>query len=317
LSKCEEKQLSKKMPAIEIKNFSKSYGDVQAVKSIDLTINEGELFGLIGPDGAGKTTLMRSVCTLLLPDDGSIHVNGMDVTNHVAEIRSILGYMPQRFSLYQDLSVEQNLQFFADIFSVPIEEREERLKELFHFSQLEPFKKRAAGALSGGMKQKLALSCALIHTPNILVLDEPTFGVDPVSRQEFWEILHAIQKEEKTIFVSTAYMDEADQCDNVALMSGGKIVNCDTPDRLKESFRFPVYKLEGENLRQINEFFKAQPNVLNTQLFGESIHVNFKQSPTEDEWESWKKETNQGLKNWQKITPSIEDIFLNVDENAE
>jgi len=305
------------MPAIEIKNFSKSYGDVQAVKSVDLTIDKGELFGLIGPDGAGKTTLMRSICTLLVPDGGSIHVNGLDVRDHVSKIRSILGYMPQRFSLYQDLSVEQNLQFFADIFSVPVEERENRLKELYHFSQLEPFKKRAAGALSGGMKQKLALSCALIHTPDILVLDEPTFGVDPVSRQEFWEILHTIQKQGKTIFVSTAYMDEADQCDRVALMSSGKIVNCDTPDKLKESFRFPVYKLVADNLRQISEFFKAQPNVLNTQLFGDSIHVNFKQSPTEDEWESWKKETNQIFTKWQKITPSIEDIFLNVDENAE
>lgn len=317
MSKREKKQLSKKMQTIEIKNFSKSYGDVQAVKSMDLTINEGELFGLIGPDGAGKTTLMRSICTLLVPDSGSILVNGMDVTNKVAEIRSILGYMPQRFSLYQDLSVEQNLQFFADIFSVPVEERDKRLKELYRFSQLEPFKKRTAGALSGGMKQKLALSCALIHTPDILVLDEPTFGVDPVSRQEFWEILHAIQKQGKTIFVSTAYMDEADQCDRVALMSGGKIVNCDTPDKLKESFRFPVYKLEGENLRQINEFFKAQSNVLNTQLFGDSIHVNFTQNPSEDEWENWKKETNQGFTDWQKIIPSIEDIFLNIKENVE
>lgn len=305
------------MPAIEIKNFSKSYADVQAVKSVNLTINEGELFGLIGPDGAGKTTLMRSVCTLLLPDSGSILVEGMDVTQHVAEIRSILGYMPQRFSLYQDLSVEQNLQFFADIFSVPDQERDKRLRELYHFSRLEPFKKRAAGALSGGMKQKLALSCALIHTPDILVLDEPTFGVDPVSRQEFWEILHAIQEEGKTIFVSTAYMDEADQCDRVALMTAGRIVNCDTPDKLKESFKFPLYKLEGANLRQINEFFKSLPGVLNTQLFGDSVHVNFNQAPSEKDWQDWNRETKQVFTNWQRITPSIEDIFLNVEEQQD
>lgn len=304
------------MPAIEIKNFSKNYEEVQAVKSVSLNIEQGELFGLIGPDGAGKTTLMRSICTLLVPDNGTILVNGLDVMQNIAEIRSALGYMPQRFSLYQDLTVEQNLQFFANLFNVPEDEKEKRLKELFHFSRLEPFKKRTAGALSGGMKQKLALSCALIHTPEILVLDEPTFGVDPVSRQEFWEILHAIQKEGKTIFVSTAYMDEADQCDRVALMSRGKIAACDAPQKLKQRLKFPLYELKGENLRQVNEFFKGMESVQDTQSFGNSLHVSFKQNPEEDEWRIWQEKTDHQLRHWEKISPSIEDIFLNVAEEG-
>ncbi|MEZ4763313.1 MAG: ABC transporter ATP-binding protein [Calditrichia bacterium] len=213
------------MSAIEITNFSKSFGETRAVKNVSLSVKPGELFGLIGPDGAGKTTLMRAICTLLLPDDGQIQVRGMNTREAIADIRAILGYMPQRFSLYQDLSVEQNLRFFADLFNVPAEERAARMKRLYQFSRLGNFNKRLAGQLSGGMKQKLALSCALIHTPEILVLDEPTFGVDPVSRKEFWEILHEIRKEGTTILVSTAYMDEADQCERVALMFNGEFAD--------------------------------------------------------------------------------------------
>ena len=183
------------MSAIEITDFVKRYHTIEAVKGVSLSVDKGGLFGLIGPDGAGKTTLLRAVCTLLVPDEGSIHVNGMDTKKDIIQIRSILGYMPQRFSLYQDLTVAQNLKFFADLFQVPPSEQETRVRELYQFSRLEPFKNRLAGALSGGMKQKLALSCALIHTPEILVLDEPTFGVDPVSRDEFWKILYMIREQ--------------------------------------------------------------------------------------------------------------------------
>lgn len=300
------------MIAIEITNFRKSYGLVEAVKGVSLSVNKGELFGLIGPDGAGKTTLMRSICTLLNPDEGSIRVNDMETTKHIAQIRSILGYMPQRFSLYQDLSVEQNLRFFADLFQVPMEEREERLERLYHFSRLGAFKKRLAGALSGGMKQKLALSCALIHTPDILILDEPTYGVDPVSRMEFWDILRFIQKEGTTILVSTAYMDEADQCERVALFFEGNIAGMDTPEALKKGYRYPLFQLESENLRQLRNYIQTLPEVHNTQLFGDSLHVSFKQMPGSQDWSRWERESNSNLKSYEPITPTIEDVFLDL-----
>jgi ABC-2 type transport system ATP-binding protein len=301
------------MDAIEIKNFSKQYGDLTAVNNISLNVNKGELFGLIGPDGAGKTTLMRSLCTLLDPNSGTITIDGMDVTKEVRKVRSILGYMPQQFSLYQDLTVKQNLQFFADIFQVPVKERERRLKQLFQFSKLEPFKNRAAGALSGGMKQKLALSCALIHTPDVLVLDEPTFGVDPVSRQEFWAILHDIKAEGKTIFVSTAYMEEADQCDKVALFHHGAVVALGEPESLKKKYRFPLYRVESNNLRELQNYFQNNAQIHSTQLFGDSLHVSFINKPTERIWTDWQNETNL-LTRWESIPPSIEDVFLELVE---
>lgn len=300
------------MAAIEVNNFGKSYGPVEAVRGVSLSVQKGELFGLIGPDGAGKTTLMRSICTLLVPDEGTILVNDLETTENIAKIRSILGYMPQRFSLYQDLSVEQNLCFFADLFQVPPGERQERMERLYHFSRLGPFKKRLAGALSGGMKQKLALSCALIHTPGILVLDEPTYGVDPVSRTEFWDILRQIQQEGTTILVSTAYMDEADQCDRVALFFKGKIAAIDTPETLKKNYRYPLYQVETDELRRLQAYFKALPEVHNTQLFGNSIHVSFKEQPHSQSWARWAKESQQNLKNWEPLTPTIEDVFLDL-----
>ncbi|MFQ5583117.1 MAG: ABC transporter ATP-binding protein [Calditrichia bacterium] len=304
------------MNAIEIQNFSKSYGDVEAVKNVSLSIGKGELFGVIGPDGAGKTTLMRSVVTLLLPTAGSIVVNGLDVTKNTREIRSGIGYMPQRFSLYQDLTVEQNLGFFADIFQVPVEERAKRLDQLYRFSRLEPFKKRLAGALSGGMKQKLALSCALIHTPEILVLDEPTFGVDPVSRQEFWDILRSIRQEGTTIFVSTAYMDEADQCDRVALFNKGKILALDAPDALKHRFKCSLFRVASPNLRELREFFKSLEVVRNIQLFGDALHISFGEEPAKEDWNKWQSRSGYPFDEWEKILPSIEDVFLDFVEGA-
>ena len=304
------------MSAIEVNNFKKKYDETEAVKGISLTVEDGELFGLIGPDGAGKTTLMRAICTLLVPDEGSILVRGMDVTKNITDIRAILGYMPQRFSLYHDLTVTQNLRFFADLFQVPTDEQEKRLIELYRFSRLKPFKDRLAGALSGGMKQKLALSCALIHTPDILVLDEPTFGVDPVSRDEFWQILHNIRDQGTTILVSTAYMDEANQCDRVALFFDGKIQSINNPDTLRAQFKYPLFQIQAQNMNQIITLFKSLTDVHTIQKFGDTLHISFKKLPDESQWHNWQRQAEGNLLAWEQIDPSIEDIFLEHMESA-
>jgi len=302
---------------IEIKNFVKKYNQLTAVANLSFSVAKGELFGLIGPDGAGKTTLMRSICTLLVPSSGSILVKGLEVTRNIAAIRSMLGYMPQRFSLYLDLTVEQNLRFFAELFQVPPHEYEDRLQQLYQFSRLEPFKKRLAGALSGGMKQKLALSCALIHTPEILILDEPTFGVDPVSRQEFWNILHSIRQHGTTILVSTAYMDEANQCDRVALLFNGQLRGLGTPSELRATYQYPLYRLQGANLPELENYFRQQSQVHITQKFGDALHVSFYQKPEETFWQACQESTAGNLRQWAVQAPSIEDIFLELMGSAD
>jgi ABC-type multidrug transport system ATPase subunit len=304
------------MNAIEIKDFVKNYGNVEAVKGINLSVNKGSLFGLIGPDGAGKTTLMRAVCTLLLPDQGSIHVNGLDTKKDIMQIRSILGYMPQRFSLYHDLTVAQNLKFFAELFQVSVEEQKSRLADLYQFSRLEPFKDRRAGALSGGMKQKLALSCALIHTPQILILDEPTFGVDPVSRDEFWQILYSICERGTTILVSTAYMDEANLCDRVALIFEGNIQISDTPDKLKNQYKYPLFKIEVRELNPMIQLLDTEKAVHTIQKFGDSLHVSFRHSPDQNTLNNYRTRSENNLISWEPIEPSIEDIFLEMMEKS-
>ncbi len=300
------------MNAIEIDGLKKFYGSVEAVKGVSFAVQQGELFGLIGPDGAGKTTLLRTVCTLLTPDAGHVGVSGLDIQKDRAKIRASVGYMPQRFSLYQDLSVAQNLRFFADLFGVPKQERAQRAERLYRFSRLKPFQDRKAGALSGGMKQKLALMCALIHIPKVLVLDEPTFGVDPVSRQEFWEILTAIRQEGTAILVSTAYMDEADLCDRVALMHQGKIHALGTPEALRTLYRFPLYRATGEYVYALRDFFARQPEVTATQLFGDAVHVSFFQKPELALWDRWMQQNPGLLKQWHSQRPSIEDVFMDV-----
>ncbi|MDA0746294.1 MAG: ABC transporter ATP-binding protein [bacterium] len=303
--------------AIQIETFQKSYGTVEAVNDVSLAIREGELFGLIGPDGAGKTTLMRSVCTLLKPDAGSIRVLGKDVVAERAAIRATLGYMPQRFSLYQDLSVAQNLRFFADLFQVSGEERAVRLEELYQFSRLKPFQDRKAGALSGGMKQKLALMCALVHTPEVLVLDEPTFGVDPVSRMEFWDILREIREAGTTILVSTAYMEEADQCDRVGLMHRAHVRSVGTPDEVKKTYAYPLYRVHGEDVRVLRGFLDGLEEVRSTQLFGDAVHVSFREEPTGAEWKGWQEKAGQDLEGWEPQAPGIEDVFMELAEEVE
>jgi ABC-2 type transport system ATP-binding protein len=300
------------MDAVVVENVRKSYGKVEAVRGISFSAAKGELFGLIGPDGAGKTTLMRAMCTLIEPDEGRIVMDGMDASADFMKVRADLGYMPQRFSLYQDLSVEQNMKFFADLFGVPAGERERHLKELFRFSRMEPFRKRRASQLSGGMKQKLALSCSLIHRPSILVLDEPTYGVDPISRKEFWDLLRSIGAGGTTIIVSTAYMDEADLCDRVALMHEGRIMAMGAPGDLKKAFRYPLYRITGPDPRGLREFFRGLPGIHATQLFGDSIHASFEEDPQESSWARWRDLAGGRFDPPERQDPSIEDVFLDL-----
>jgi len=301
-------------PVISITNFSKSFGKTKAVKDLSLDVEKGELFGLIGPDGAGKTTTIRALVTLILPDSGELSVNGLKVTESVREIRSITGYMPQRFSLYPDLSVSQNLNFFANLFEVPKKEIPERRKRLFRFSNLEPFSNRLAGQLSGGMKQKLALSCTLIHNPIVLILDEPTTGVDPVSRSEFWEILQELKKEGVTILVSTPYMDEALLCDRIAIMHEGSILAMGKPEQITGMMRNNIYKITGQNLMLKSSRIGRIPGIISVQSFGDSLHLAFPPEFSDEDVKSKIYDILGEQLNIELIAPSLEDVFIGLIE---
>jgi len=256
--------------SIQVHNISKSYRDLKAVNNISFSVNEGELFGLIGPDGAGKTTLFRLLTTLLIADEGKATVAGFDVFDDYKEIRKCVGYMPGKFSLYQDLTIAENLNFFATIFGTTMEENYKLIEEIY--VQIEPFKDRRAGKLSGGMKQKLALCCALIHKPKVLFLDEPTTGVDPVSRKEFWEMLKRLQQQGITILVSTPYMDEAAICDRVALIQDGKILEIDTPKAIVKKFPKAIYNVRASNMYHLINSLKAYSHQHSVYPFGEFVH---------------------------------------------
>tara|TARA_R110000796_G_scaffold74116_1_gene166435 strand:+ start:31427 stop:32338 length:912 start_codon:yes stop_codon:yes gene_type:complete len=256
--------------SIILNNISKSYNTVKAVDDISFAVKPGELFGLIGPDGAGKTTLFRILTTLLIQDKGNATVAGFDVLKQYKDIRNHVGYMPGRFSLYQDLTVEENLNFFATIFGTTIAENYDLIKDIY--IQIEPFKDRRAGKLSGGMKQKLALCCALIHKPKVLFLDEPTTGVDPVSRKEFWEMLKRLQQKDITILVSTPYMDEAELCDRIALITNGKILQINTPQEIIASFPKKIFKVRSSNTYKLIEDLRVYPETHSAYPFGEYLH---------------------------------------------
>jgi len=263
------------MESVIVKELVKRYGTrkapVTALQGISFEVSRGELFGIIGPDGAGKTSLFRVLTTLLLPDGGSASVEGMDVVKDFRKIRNEVGYMPGRFSLYQDLTVEENLEFFATIFKTTIDENYDLVRDIY--SQIEPFKNRKAGKLSGGMKQKLALSCALIHRPSVLFLDEPTTGVDAVSRKEFWEMLRKLRDQGITILVSTPYMDEASMCDRVALLQSGKILSIDTPKGIVDSFGYPLLAAKSDDMLHLLEDLLKFPGVKDAYPFGEYHHI--------------------------------------------
>lgn len=256
--------------SITVQNISKSYNKIKAIDAISFEVKEGELFGLIGPDGAGKTTIFRILTTLLLANEGVATVAGFDVVKDYKAIRNSVGYMPGKFSLYQDLTVEENLNFFATIFGTTIEENYDLIKDIY--IQIEPFKTRRAGALSGGMKQKLALCCALIHKPKVLFLDEPTTGVDPVSRKEFWQILKRLQQKGITILVSTPYMDEAALCDRIALIQNGSILKIDSPENIIKKYDNVIYDVKAKNMHQLILDLKNYPSQYSVFAFGEYIH---------------------------------------------
>ena len=262
------------MAIVSVENLKMSYdkGRVKALKGVTFDVEEGEIFGLIGPDGAGKTSLFRILTTLLLADSGKAVVDGMDVVNDYKKIRRHIGYMPGRFSLYQDLTVEENLSFFATVFNTTIEENYHLVEDIYR--QIEPFKKRKAGKLSGGMKQKLALSCALIHAPHVLFLDEPTTGVDPVSRKEFWEMLQKLKKNFKlSIVVSTPYMDEALQCDRIALIQDGQFLTIDTPENIIRAYTQTLWSLRSDKMHRLLTDLRSIDGVKTAFAFGENHHA--------------------------------------------
>ena len=297
--------------SISVKNISKKYKTVQALQNITFEVQEGELFGLIGPDGAGKTTLFRLLTTLLIPNEGSATVANYDIVKQVKEIRNSVGYMPGKFSLYQDLTVEENLTFFATIFGTTIEENYDLIEDIY--VQIEPFKNRRAGALSGGMKQKLALCCALIHAPKVLFLDEPTTGVDPVSRKEFWEMLKRLKQKGITILVSTPYMDEASLCDRIALIQKGKILKIDSPDAIVKAYEKTIYEVATNQMHNLILDLKEFPSQYSVFAFGEFMHYIDKNDTFETETlrAYLHKKGHQNI-SIRKATATIEDVFMDL-----
>jgi ABC-2 type transport system ATP-binding protein len=300
------------MDPIVVSSLRKSYGAVEAVRGVSFAVAKGSIFGLIGPDGGGKTTIMRSVVSLLSIDAGELRFMGRRVDEEPGYVRSRVGYMPQRFSLYQDLTVEENLRFFGDLFAVSRRELARRVERLYGFSGLAPFKARRAAALSGGMKQKLALSCMLVHAPEVIVLDEPTFGVDPVSRNEFWSILGSLRSEGTTILVSTAYMDEALLCDRVALVYKGEILASDVPAALCASYGDALYLAETESPHRAYDALLAAALCGECNLFGEGVHLTLAPGVGIGEVERALVERGVELKALRHIEPGLEDLFLRL-----
>ncbi|MFH0807394.1 MAG: ABC transporter ATP-binding protein [Elusimicrobiota bacterium] len=289
-------------------NLTKKFAENTAVNNLSFTVEEGEIFGLIGPDGSGKTTTLRLLCGVINATAGNVVLPGL------------IGYMPQRFSLYSDLTVEENMNFFADMYQVPKKERQERMEELYEFSRLQPFKNRFAQNLSGGMQKKLGLSCCLIHTPKLLLLDEPTTGVDPVSRHELWDLLYRLKEKGVTIIVSTPYMDEAEKCTRVALMHNGNFIVCASPDKLKSYMKNAILEVWCADSRKARALFKTLEGVEGIYPFGDTLHMVYRKEtagkPEEEAIKNILAKNNIELFDMHKISPSFEDVFISLIEKG-
>lgn len=301
------------MKAVSVSNLCRSYGKTHAVSDVSFEVERGEIFGIIGPDGAGKTTLFRILTTLLLADSGTAMVDDCDIVKDYKKIRSRIGYMPGRFSLYQDLTVEENLAIFATVFNTTIEENYYLIKDIYR--HIEPFKKRRAGALSGGMKQKLALSCALIHKPSVLFLDEPTTGVDPVSRKELWEMLKKLKEQDISILVSTPYMDEAGLCDHIALMQNARFLKIDTPQNIVNQFRRPLWAVKSDSMSKLLHDLRLNPDIASSFAFGDTHHVTVKNTQlTIDQLRAWLEQHGHTGVHISAIQATIEDCFMDLTQ---
>jgi ABC-2 type transport system ATP-binding protein len=289
---------------ISVTGLTRKFGDLVAVDHLNLEIPRGEIFGLVGPDGAGKTTTLRLICGLMNPTEGRVIVAGEDVATNIDAVKDRIGYMAQRFGLYQDLTVEENLDFYGDLFGVADIEREELKLRLLKMTRMEPFRDRPAGKLSGGMKQKLALMCTLLHHPQVLFLDEPTNGVDPVSRRDFWTILYDLVKGGLTVFVTTAYLDEAERCDRVGMLHHGRMIQMDTPAKLRTSLEEVCFDIAGADSHATREALEAIPGVLSVEPAGATMHLFAASSVTVAEIER----ASGGRV--RRITPSLEDVFI-------
>jgi ABC-2 type transport system ATP-binding protein len=298
--------------AIKIENLTKAFGKNIAVDDLNLEVRKGELFGLVGPDGAGKSTVMRLLTAIMEPSSGEAWVGSRSILTEGEEIKENIGYMSQQFGLYEDLTVMENILFYADIYDVSEKERHSRIEQVLGFSNLTPFTDRFAGALSGGMKQKLGLACALIHRPEILFLDEPTNGVDPVSRRDFWKILYGLLREHITIFVSTAYLDEAERCTEIGLLYNGKLLVKDKPAEIKKVVKLPMLELWSDDAHSVKEAVIPMSGVQDVSIYGNRLHITLMEKGMVDEVVEKLKNEGVEIKDFREILPSIEDVFISM-----
>jgi ABC-2 type transport system ATP-binding protein len=302
---------------VQTQSLTKRFGDLTAVDNLALEVSRGEIFGLVGPDGAGKTTTLRLLCGLLDPTQGRVFVAGRAIPRELEAVKDHIGYMAQRFGLYVDLTVEENMAFYADLFGVADAERDALTSRLLQMTRMEPFRSRAAGKLSGGMKQKLALMCTLLHRPQILFLDEPTNGVDPVSRRDFWAILYQLVKDGMTVVITTAYLDEAERCNRVGLMHHGRLIRCDSPDALRTRLEEVCYEVQTSDLRMTKAFLEGIPGVLSVEPAGATLHLFLSAHQTSAE-DLASKAADKGLGHtvFRQIVPSLEDAFIALIQKA-